>query len=405
MSKLYELIKKFCPDGVEFKKLEECCNILDRKRKPVTKAAREAGEYPYYGANGIQDYVSDYIFDGVFVLVGEDGSVITTGGTPVVNWAEGRIWVNNHAHIIEEREGVLLRYLYHYIQTIDVTQLIHGNIPKLTGGDFKALKIAVPPLEVQHEIVHILDSFTLLTAELTAELTARKSQYEFYRDKLLTFSNDTLECKLKDICDIFLGLTSTPNYIDVGVKFISAQNTSNDFLDLKNVKYISETDFENATSNAKPQRGDLLFTRVGSNLGHPVIVETDEKLCIFVSLGYLRIRNNEKVIIGYLKHWMNTDLFWSQVRKNVHGAAKVNLNTGWLKEFRISLPPLETQERIVHVLDNFEAICTDLNIGLPAEIEARKKQYEYYRDLLLTYVETGNMLETDRQTDRQTERN
>ncbi len=396
MSKLYELIKKFCPDGVEFKKLEECCNILDRKRKPVTKAAREAGEYPYYGANGIQDYVSDYIFDGVFVLVGEDGSVITTGGTPVVNWAEGRIWVNNHAHIIEEREGVLLRYLYHYIQTIDVTQLIHGNIPKLTGGDFKALKIAVPPLEVQHEIVHILDSFTLLTAELTA----RKSQYEFYRDKLLTFSNDTLECKLKDICDIFLGLTSTPNYTDAGVKFISAQNTSNDFLDLKNVKYISETDFENATSNAKPQRGDLLFTRVGSNLGHPVIVETDEKLCIFVSLGYLRIRNNEKVIIGYLKHWMNTDLFWSQVRKNVHGAAKVNLNTGWLKEFRISLPPLETQERIVHVLDNFEAICTDLNIGLPAEIEARKKQYEYYRDLLLTYVETGNMLETDRQTDR-----
>ena len=401
MSKLYELIKKFCQDGVEFKKLEECCNILDRKRKPVTKAAREAGEYPYYGANGIQDYVSDYIFDGVFVLVGEDGSVITTGGTPVVNWAEGRIWVNNHAHIIEEREGVLLRYLYHYIQTIDVTQLIHGNIPKLTGGDFKALKIAVPPLEVQHEIVHILDSFTLLTAELTAELTARKSQYEFYRDKLLTFSNDTLECKLKDICDIFLGLTSTPNYTDAGVKFISAQNTSNDFLDLKNVKYISETDFENATSNAKPQRGDLLFTRVGSNLGHPVIVETDEKLCIFVSLGYLRIRNNEKVIIGYLKHWMNTDLFWSQVRKNVHGAAKVNLNTGWLKEFRISLPPLETQERIVHVLDNFETICTDLNIGLPAEIEARKKQYEYYRDLLLTYVETGNMLETDRQTDRQ----
>ena len=72
MSKLYELIKKFCPDGVEFKKLEECCNILDRKRKPVTKAAREAGEYPYYGANGVQDYVSDYIFDGVFVLVGED---------------------------------------------------------------------------------------------------------------------------------------------------------------------------------------------------------------------------------------------------------------------------------------------------------------------------------------------
>ena len=187
MNRVNELIKEYCPDGVEIRCLEDCCNLLDKKRKPITKAAREAGEYPYYGANGIQDYVANYIFDGTFVLVGEDGSVITKSGTPVVTWAEGKIWVNNHAHIIEEKDGVMLRYLYHYLQTIDVTSLIHGNIPKLTGGDFKALKIAVPPLEVQREIVHILDSFALLTAELTAELTARQKQYEYYRDKLLYF--------------------------------------------------------------------------------------------------------------------------------------------------------------------------------------------------------------------------
>ena len=113
MSRLDELIQQYCPDGVEYRKLEDCCTVLDKKRKPVTKAAREAGEYPYYGANGIQDYVSDYIFDGTFVLVGEDGSVITKAGTPVVTWAEGKIWVNNHAHIIEGTDGVLLRYLFH----------------------------------------------------------------------------------------------------------------------------------------------------------------------------------------------------------------------------------------------------------------------------------------------------
>ena len=145
MSKLDELIQELCPDGVEFSPLEQCCNILDKKRKPVTKAARVAGQYPYYGANGVQDYVSDYIFDGTFVLVGEDGSVITPNGTPVVTWAEGKIWVNNHAHIIEQSDGVLLRYLYHYLQTVNVAPLIHGNIPKLTGGDFKALSIPVPP--------------------------------------------------------------------------------------------------------------------------------------------------------------------------------------------------------------------------------------------------------------------
>ena len=187
MSRLEELIQEYCPNGVEYRKLEDCCNVLDRKRKPITKAARESGEYPYYGANGIQDYVADYIFDGTFVLVGEDGSVITPTGRPVVNWAEGKIWVNNHAHIVEERGGVLIRFLYHFIQTVDVTPYIHGNIPKFTGGDFKSVQVPVPPLPVQEEIVRILDSFTQLTAELQAELQARRKQYEYYRDLLLTF--------------------------------------------------------------------------------------------------------------------------------------------------------------------------------------------------------------------------
>ena len=129
MSRIQELIKEKCPNGVKFDKLENCCNILDNKRKPVKKGERETGKYPYYGANGIQDYVSNYIFDGTFLLVGEDGSVITDNGTPIVNWAVGKIWVNNHAHIVEEKKGVLLRYLYHYLQTINVSDYIHGNIP------------------------------------------------------------------------------------------------------------------------------------------------------------------------------------------------------------------------------------------------------------------------------------
>ena len=188
MSKIEELIINLCPNGVEYRDLEKCCNILDNKRKPVTKSARESGEYPYYGANGIQDYVSDYIFDGKYVLVGEDGSVMTENGNPIVTWAEGKIWVNNHAHIIEEIDGVLLKYLFHYIQIINVRNLIHGNIPKLNQGDFRKLQIAVPPLEVQYEIVHILDDFMLLSAELSAELKAREKQYNYYKEKLLTFS-------------------------------------------------------------------------------------------------------------------------------------------------------------------------------------------------------------------------
>ena len=172
------------------KNLEDCCNILDNKRKPVTKSARVEGEYPYYGANGIQDYVDAYIFDGKYVLIGEDGSVITSNGNPIVNWAEGKIWVNNHAHIIEELT-VNLKYLYYFIQTINVRDLIHGNIPKLNQRDFRKLKIKVPYKEKQNQLVEILEKFDTITNNirngLPAEIELNNKRYEYYRDKLLTF--------------------------------------------------------------------------------------------------------------------------------------------------------------------------------------------------------------------------
>lgn len=98
---------------VEWKTLGEVVEILDSKRKPISKSQRISGKYPYYGANGIQDYVNDFIFDGTFILLGEDGSVINEDGSPVLNWATGKIWVNNHAHILAEKSNKsILRYIY-----------------------------------------------------------------------------------------------------------------------------------------------------------------------------------------------------------------------------------------------------------------------------------------------------
>ncbi len=401
MSKLETLIAELCPDGVEIRCLEDCCNLLDKKRKPVTKASREAGKYPYYGANGVQDYVSDYIFDGTFVLVGEDGSVITKSGTPVVTWAEGKIWVNNHAHIIEEKDGVMLRYLYHYIQTIDVTSLIHGNIPKLTGGDFKALKIAVPPLEVQREIVRVLDSFTLLTAELTAELTARKKQYSFYRDKMLNFGNKAPIYRLSELCEsIADGDHMPPPKSDDGIPFITISNvTEYHDIDFENTMYVPESYYNSLAEKRRPRKGDILYTVVGS-YGIPVCIENDKKFVFQRHIAILR-PNNAIVKSKYLFHAMQSTDFKIQADKLAKGAAQKTIALSSLAKMYMPVPDMNVQERIVNVLDNFEAICTDLNIGLPAEIEARQKQYEYYRDLLFTFAETGSTLVTDRQTDRQ----
>ena len=395
MNRVNELIKEYCPDGVEIRCLEDCCNLLDKKRKPITKAAREAGEYPYYGANGIQDYVANYIFDGTFVLVGEDGSVITKSGTPVVTWAEGKIWVNNHAHIIEEKDGVMLRYLYHYLQTIDVTSLIHGNIPKLTGGDFKALKIAVPPLEVQREIVHILDSFTLLTAELTAELTARKKQYEYYRDNILTFDTTIKHVRLGDICSVITKGTTPKSYTKTGVSFVKTEAFDGAKIIPNKLSYVDEETHTTFLKRSMLEENDILITIAGATIGKCAIVpkeilpaNTNQALAII----RLAKGNSPK----YVMYLLQSDLMKRYMQKNIKGSAQPNLNLKQLNDFIIPLPPLNVQERLVRVLDNFEAICTDLNIGLPAEIGARQKQYEYYRDLLLTFAETGSTLMTDR---------
>ena len=387
MCKLDELINEILEADIEYKKLEECCNVLDRKRKPVTKAARESGTYPYYGANGIQDYVSDFIFDGTFILVGEDGSVITPQGTPIVNWAEGKIWVNNHAHIIEEKEGVLLRYLYHYLQTVDVTPLIHGNIPKLTGGDFKALSVPVPPLEVQREIVRVLDSFTLLTAELTAELTARKKQYEYYRDTLLSKSTNTMIKSIDEVCKVSAGG-------DAPKDAMSKEKT-----DKYKVPIISNGVGENAfygyTNTAKITVPAVTVAARGT-IGYAEY--RDYPYVPIIRLLSLIPNNVDELNTKYLYYCL-------QGKQYIVPTTGISqLTAPMVKQVEIPVPELSVQHKIVEVLDNFDKICSDLNIGLPAEINARQKQYEFYRDQLLTFVETDKSILTDRQTDRQTDR-
>jgi type I restriction enzyme, S subunit len=166
---------------------------LDSQRRPVTSSARQAGTYPYFGANGVQDYVHDYLFDGTFLLMGEDGSVMDQNGSPILNWATGKIWVNNHAHVlVSGNDDVRLRYLYHYLRTVNISQFVTGRTqPKLNQGNMNRIPIALPDIAAQDRIVRLLDEFDALVSDLSvglpAELAARRRQYEYYRDRLLSF--------------------------------------------------------------------------------------------------------------------------------------------------------------------------------------------------------------------------
>jgi len=381
MSKIDELINKYCPDGVEYRELGEVVNILDSQRKPVSKSNRKNGKYPYYGANGIQDYVDDYIFDGTFILLGEDGSVINKDGSPVLNWATGKIWVNNHAHILSEKiELAYLRYVYFALSVIDVTKVVKGNIPKITQQNLRSFSIPIPPLPVQEEIVKILDSFTELEQELEQELELRKKQYEYYRDELLTFGDEVEWKTLGEVGAIFDGTHQTPKYTTSGIKFVSVENIKSLYT---SKKFISKLDYDKLYK-IKPRLNDLFMTRIGS-IGVCSVIDKEEDLAYYVTLTLIR-PNLNIVISKFLKYIIESSIGQRELlKRTLVNATPIKINLGEVGKITIPIPPIAEQERIVTILDKFDALVNDISIGLPAEIEARRKQYEYYRDKLLTF--------------------
>lgn len=167
--------------------------------------------------------------------------------------------------------------------------------------------------------------------------------------------------KLKDVADIYLGLTHTPKYVDSGIPFLSVKDISGGIIDFSNCHYITEEEYNTLPKGAKPECGDMLFCRVGT-IGKPIIIEENvPKFGSFVSLGFLRRKNNE-ILLNYLKYWMNSNLFYKQVKQNVKGVAQINLNTAWLKEFDIPKVSLKEQKNIVDKLSKVDKmICIKKN--------------------------------------------
>ena len=180
-------------DGeVEFKTLGKLAENLDSKRKPITSGLRDAGEIPYYGASGIVDYVKDYIFDGDFLLVSEDGANLLARNTPIAFSISGKSWVNNHAHVLKFDTYAERRFVEIYLNSIDLTPYISGAAqPKLNQQNLNNIKIPNPSLLEKERIVNILDKFDTLTNSISEglpkEIELRTKQYEYYRDLLLTF--------------------------------------------------------------------------------------------------------------------------------------------------------------------------------------------------------------------------
>ena len=367
-----------CP--VEWKELGEVVDVLDSLRRPITKSQRIPGDIPYYGANGIQDYVKDWIFDGTFILMGEDGSVIKNDNSPILHWVVGKIWVNNHAHILGEVAGcALLKYVYYVLSQTDVSDIVRGTPPKLNQKNLKSIKIPIPPLEIQEKIVQILDKITDYVTELTSELTSRKKQYSYYRDKLLSFEDEVYQVEWKMLNEFLKkgkGTKITASQMKLlhkegaPIRIFAGGKTYADV----NYGDIPDKDIHTEEAIVVKSRGIIDF-------------EYCTKPFSFKNEFWSYSSDNENINLRYIYHYLVHNKEHFQNIANNMQMPQISSND--TEKFKIPVPSLEIQSRIVQVLDNFDTVCNDLNIGLPKEIELRQKQYEYFRDKLLTFVAEG----------------
>ncbi len=285
---------------------------------------------------------------------------------------------NKFLYYILNRNQQLLRYDNGVDQT------------NLRKDDILNIKIPVPRIEVQNEIITILDTIKDLTKNLTSELQDRKKQYEYYRDTLLSFNKDVPFMKLDDICYSIkdgvhnLPITSTNGKYPI----ISAQNINNGIIDFKTKRFVEDDIYEKEKNRMNIEKGDVLLTIVAT-IGRTAVVEENNKFLLQRSVCSLKPKEN--INPYYLKYYLDTYKMQDYMTSNAHGSAQAGLYLNQVSNIKIPIPKRETQDKIVNLLNYFDKICNNLQIGLPAEIELRQKQYEYYRTKLLSFKEDINV--------------
>ena len=373
MSKLDKLLRELCPDGVKYKKLVDAVSI-ERGKRVVRSQLSIRGKYPVY-QNSLTPlgYHTDYNYNANTTFI------IVAGAAGEIGFSDKAFWAADDCFTVVCPENVLNRYIYHLLlnnQNQLASKVRKASIPRLSRSAIENLVIPIPPLDVQREIVRMLDSYTEsvveLQRQLTVELTARGIQYSYYRNKLLTFHSDTKIVQLADIADIGTGSSNTNEAVEDGKYpfFVRSQEP------------LRKNDFE---------YDETAIITAGDGVGVGKVYHYIEGRYALHQRAYRIHINTPEVVPKYYFHYMKAK-FLPYIQKTMFQGSVASIRRPMLNAFPVPVPSLDVQNRIVNVLDNFEKICSDLNIGLPAEIEARQKQYEYYRDKLLTFAETGNTI-------------
>ena len=394
MSKLEELIQKYCPDGVEYKPLGEICEVLTGGEAPdnAIKGKEPIGDciYPIYsngvGDNALWGFAPSYRVSRVSVTFSSIGTI----GCPTIR--EGYYTPIIRLKVIYPKDDSLVSvyFIKYALETVDFEQQ-KSSVPNINSNMIKSISIPVPPLPVQEEIVRVLDKFAELQAELQTELQAelqkRLQQYNYYRDIIFLFEGRS------DVQWKKLGEIATQWYRGAGIKIDEVSEDGMPCIRYGEIhttyniwfeECVSHTDESQQPAKKYADYGDILFAITSEDIpfiGNSVAYIGKEKILVGGDIVVMKHTQNPK----YMSYALSTSDAVMQKGKGKVKSKVVHTSVPSLQEIVVPIPSLEEQEKIASILDRFFTLTTDLSQGLPAEIEKRRQQYEFYRDKLLTF--------------------
>jgi len=404
VSRIDELIAELCPDGVEFKPVGE----VTSKSSNIKWADAGDDEFQYIDLSSV-DRVTRRIGETTSITAGNapsraqqivhtDDVIFATTRPAQMRWAvipaeyDGQIASTGYCVLRPDTSIVLTNFLAHILgadafrRYIEANQ-VAGNYPSIPDNRVRAYRIPVPPIEVQREIVRVLDQFTQLEAELEAELEARRRQYEHYRGELLAFSLDEVETvELSEAFETRNGYTpskSDPtNWLNGTVPWFRME-------DIRENGRVLDRALQRIPAKAvKGGRlfpaGSLIFATSATIGEHALITVPFMSNQRFTAV-WPKAEYADRFDMKFLYYYGFVIDEWC--RNNTTTSSFASVDMSGFKRLRIPIPPIETQGRIASQLSHFDALVNDLSVGLPAELAARRRQYEYYRDKLLTFKE------------------
>ena len=411
MSRINDLIKELCPNGVEYINIEELFNI--KNGYTPSKSIDEFwsnGDIPWFRMEDIREngrilndsiqHVSRSAVKGE--LFPENTIMIATTATigehalitvpSIGNQQLTFLWLKD-----KYKDKINMKYIYHYCFILDEyckKNIKTGGFPAVLMSEFKKFNFAIPPKEVQEEIVRILDKFGELEAGLEAELEARKSQYEFWRDKVFEPKDTWTSKTMEELCTIITKQTGFDYSATIKPSLLDSKSDETySFIqnkDFDGIRFNFDTDYyipKNVADKYPKITLDcpsILFS-ISGKIGNVGLYESEKKAFIGGAIAICKLKPNlnNKYILYYLQSKYGQQYLFG----NIKAASHLNVTVEAIRKINIKFPPLDEQKKIVNILDKFDILINDISEGLPAEIELRRQQYEYYRNKLLSFEE------------------